>query len=518
MGIFGKSKALRELEGQLKQAVSIIKRLADDDDTLVIKGTEPLFMAMREWQNHSRQKDQKQADALAELKAQQAAQTELMRYAEGGDWQAMIADREGIIRYISPSLQDRLQVIETSLTALVGRSANDLNSISPRIPHLIHELTQRYEEVMRCGGESYRVVFTPQSGADGEHAVTLVECYQPLHDSSQIALLGDAMEAMAQGQKTSIVTPEGLDPIYQPIMARLQQWGEQNHRFHHGMMQMLTALQQGDLTQGVEGNVTGLWGGLVKQMNATLVQLAQRIAPLTHWVASAGPLLNHVQQGVSDMQQVLLPPQAPWQSLSERLDDAQARHQQALTLLSQISAGHQALTQDDQQKQRLDALNAWQTLAKQQADGVRDLDEIPFQANILALNAAVEAARAGEQGRGFSVVASELRRLAQLAQAFSRDFHAQLAQQAELLTVWQQGLAQTPVEPLAPALGDRLETLHALVQTDQQAVVTLGQQIHQWQQQVQQAQSSLTQALAEQGQWARQAEKIMPTFHFPASH
>ncbi|NHN51490.1 HAMP domain-containing protein [Providencia rettgeri] len=41
------------------------------------------------------------------------------------------------------------------------------------------------------------------------------------------------------------------------------------------------------------------------------------------------------------------------------------------------------------------------------------IDGIAFQTNILALNAAVEAARAGEQGRGFSVVAGEVRALAQ---------------------------------------------------------------------------------------------------------
>ncbi|MGV7960840.1 methyl-accepting chemotaxis protein [Photorhabdus tasmaniensis] len=41
------------------------------------------------------------------------------------------------------------------------------------------------------------------------------------------------------------------------------------------------------------------------------------------------------------------------------------------------------------------------------------IDGIAFQTNILALNAAVEAARAGEQGRGFSVVAGEVRDLAQ---------------------------------------------------------------------------------------------------------
>ncbi|GBH27157.1 methyl-accepting chemotaxis protein [Burkholderia vietnamiensis] len=51
--------------------------------------------------------------------------------------------------------------------------------------------------------------------------------------------------------------------------------------------------------------------------------------------------------------------------------------------------------------------------AKNIREIIGTIEGIAFQTNILALNAAVEAARAGEQGRGFSVVAGEVRLLAQ---------------------------------------------------------------------------------------------------------
>ena len=59
--------------------------------------------------------------------------------------------------------------------------------------------------------------------------------------------------------------------------------------------------------------------------------------------------------------------------------------------------------------------------AQKIGDIIGMIDSIAFQTNILALNAAIEAAHAGEHGRGFSVVANEVRSLAQKSTALSRE-------------------------------------------------------------------------------------------------
>jgi len=184
------------------------------------------------------------------------------------------------------------------------------------------------------------------------------------------------------------------------------------------MITVLGYLSKGNLTIRVTREYHGIFADLKKYVNSTvddLENLILNIKKSTETIRGAAEeisignfdLEKRTEQQAASLEVTSMSMSKLTETIKENSENAKEAHGFVQATSNVVEESGRIVNQ------MVEMMTAINESARQINEITNVIDNIAFQTNILALNAAVEAARAGEQGRGFSVVASEIRNLAQ---------------------------------------------------------------------------------------------------------
>lgn len=242
----------------------------------------------------------------------------------------------------------------------------------------------------------------------------------------------------------SIIITGGLSLyLYNYLMTGLKSWHDVTRRISAGdLTAEVTKKSRTEYHQiGFEINKMSLgMKNIVKELDNSS-QLVSKVshdqaddaAGLSKMFSEFGETMRSFQGGTENQLSSLQSANAMVQNMMSGVRDMEARIQKTLGVSEEASIaareGSDAIVSSEEKMQQIDVtVNESARKIMAVADDVNaviqkvsSITQIAEQTNLLALNASIEAARAGEAGKGFSVVASEVRKLAEDTNEFAND-------------------------------------------------------------------------------------------------
>lgn len=200
------------------------------------------------------------------------------------------------------------------------------------------------------------------------------------------------MRAVSELKKTDYSREPELNSIYQRLSYGRKQFAEIFEKNIKAVMQISSL----DLT--------------MQHQTDKIIEIAQKVTKATETIFGAAA--GHANNQHEELTNTII-------KVSEETDEVYQKieaGQNELTSIRELS--EQTISVSRQMQEDMDELI---NIINQISNVISGIDSISMQTNLLALNASVEAARAGEAGKGFSVVANEIRALAEDTQKLTRN-------------------------------------------------------------------------------------------------
>ncbi len=185
-------------------------------------------------------------------------------------------------------------------------------------------------------------------------------------------------------------------------------------------------LAEGELNNRLEITTKDEVGVVSHALNTALEQIERLIIEIQNSVSGINIGINQIADGNNNLSEQVSSQAAALEEIVATIEEFNSsviqndENAETAHKLS-IESSNIAKKGGNQVKEAIESINLVNKSSEKIQQIVSLINDIAFQINLLSLNAAIEAARAGKYGRGFTVVASEVRNLAQRSGKAAKD-------------------------------------------------------------------------------------------------
>lgn len=369
-------------------------------------------------------KDMENAAKKAEFEADQA--NKIKQALDVCNTAVIMADEHHNIVYMNRSSQALMRKYQGDMRSalpqfdaetLIGKNM-DIFHRNPALQQaLVNQLTGSRASEVNIAGKTLRITVSPiMKGNERVGAVT--EWLDRTNEVSIEQSIGQLVKAAGEGDFSAQIDENDKEGFFLRLSQGLNALVNTTGLALEDMQRVMKGMAEGDLSLRIEKPYEGMFGELKTNINSTLSKIAGIVDEIVVASRSVSTGAAEIDVGVTDLSHRTEEQASSLEETTASMGEMtvsvkkSAQNADAALQLTQKAVGFAKNGREVVNKAVLSMQSINQS-SKRIVDIIGVIDEIAFQTNLLALNAAVEAARAGEQGRGFSVVAAEVRRLAQ---------------------------------------------------------------------------------------------------------